>query len=167
VTNIERAHDRPLAEVKEDVVKAWTDDQRSLAVAKKASELVKSLEGGTPIADIASANKLEVVSVDAVTRASNPPGLSPASVNAIFAVKADGAGYALGGDGLSRIVFKVKSATLPPAGPAEAEGLAPRLKIAIEDDIMQAYVRKLEQELGLTVDEATLRAALRGSEEQQ
>src|SRR5262249_43813961 len=131
VTNIERAHERPLAEVKDRVVAAWTEDQRSQALAKKAQELVKSLESGTPIADIARDNKLEVTSVDAVTRSSNPPGLSAAAVNAIFSVKVDGAGYALGGDGLSRIVFKVKSANLPAITPIETASLSKSLKTSL------------------------------------
>ncbi|MBV9587976.1 MAG: SurA N-terminal domain-containing protein, partial [Hyphomicrobiales bacterium] len=84
VTNIERAHDRSLSEVKDEVVKAWTVDQRSLALAKKAADLVKRIDGGTPISDIGAENKLEVNSVDGVTRSSTPPGLSPAAVNSIF-----------------------------------------------------------------------------------
>ena len=167
VTKIERARDRPLDEVKDDVVRAWTDDQRSIALSKKAADLVKSLDSGTPIADLGGETKLEVVSVDAVTRSSNPPGLSPAAVNAIFSVKSGGAGYALGADGTSRIVFQVKSATLPPAGPNEAASLQPRLKAAIAADTMQAYVDRLEQELGRSIDEAAARAALRGSEAEQ
>jgi peptidyl-prolyl cis-trans isomerase D len=166
VTNIEHARERPLAEVKDEVVKAWTADQRSLALAKKAADLVKSLDSGTPMAEIAAANKLEIVSVDAITRASNPPGLSPAAVNAVFAVKADGAGFALAADGLGRVVFKVKSVSLAPAEPSETSSLSPRLKTALQDDIMQAYVRKLEADLGMSGDEAAARSALRGSESQ-
>jgi peptidyl-prolyl cis-trans isomerase D len=167
VSNIERAHDRPLTEIKDKVTEAWMADQRSLALAKKAGELVKSLEGGTPMAEIAKDNKLEVASIDAVTRAVNPPGLSPAAVNAIFSVKADGAGYALGADGVSRIVFKVKSASLPQADPTQMKSLSSRLKGALEQDMMEAYVRKLESELGLWIDAAAARAALRSSESDQ
>jgi peptidyl-prolyl cis-trans isomerase D len=164
VTNIERAHDRPLTEVKDEVVNAWIVDQRSVAVAKKAADLVKQIDGGTPIAQIAAEAKLEVNSVDGVTRSSTLPGLSPAAINAIFGVKADEAGYALGADGLSRIVFKVKSAMLPPADPTQAASLLPRLKTALEDDIMQAYVQKLETDLGVSVDQAAARNAVRASE---
>jgi peptidyl-prolyl cis-trans isomerase D len=165
VTNIEHAHDRPLAEVKDEVVNAWSADQRSVAVAKKAADLVKRIEGGTPIAEIAAEAKLEVNSVEGVTRSATPPGLSPAAVNAVFAVKSDGAGYALGADGLSRIVFKVKSATLPPADPSRSAALTPRLETALEDDIMQAYVQKLEADLGTSIDEAAARNAVRGGAE--
>ena len=165
VTNIEHAHDRPLAEVKDEVMNAWMADQRSVAVAKKAADFVKRIEGGTPIAEIAAEAKLEVNSVEGVTRSSTPPGLSPAAVNAVFAVKSDGAGYALGADGLSRIVFKVKSATLPPADPSRSAALTPRLETALEDDIMQAYVQKLEADLGTSIDEAAARNAVRGGAE--
>ena len=72
MTNIERAHDRPLAEVKDEVVNAWTDDQRSVALAKKAADFVKRIESGTPIAEIAAENKLEVNSVEGITRSSTP-----------------------------------------------------------------------------------------------
>ncbi|MFI5012182.1 MAG: SurA N-terminal domain-containing protein [Hyphomicrobiales bacterium] len=167
VTGIERARDRPLSEVKDEVVKAWTADQRSVALAKKAADLVKGLEGGTPIAEAAGAEKLEVNSVDDVTRSSTPPGLSAAAVNAVFSVKADGAGYAIGADGASRIVFKVKSVSLPPADPIEAASLSPRLKTALEDDIMQAYVQRLEADLGMSIDRAAAGAALRASDSQQ
>ncbi|MBV9115162.1 MAG: SurA N-terminal domain-containing protein [Hyphomicrobiales bacterium] len=164
VTNIERAHDRPLSEVKEEVVKAWTDDQRSVLLAKKAADLVKRIESGTPISDLGAENKLEVNSVDGVTRSSTPPGLSPAAVNAIFGVKTDGAGYALAADGSGRIVFKVKSATLPTTDPNQAAALTPRLKTALEDDMLQAYVQKLEGDLGTSIDESAARNAVRGAE---
>ena len=164
VTNIERAHDRPLSEVKEEVVKAWTDDQRSVLLAKKAADLVKRIESGTPISDLGAENKLEVNSVDGVTRSSTPPGLSPAAVNAIFGVKTDGAGYALAADGSGRIVFKVKSATLPITDPNQAAVLTPRLKTALEDDMLQAYVQKLEGDLGTSIDESAARNAVRGAE---
>ena len=164
VTNIERAHDRSLSEVKDEVVKAWTVDQRSLALAKKAADLVKRIDGGTPISDIGAENKLEVNSVDGVTRSSTPPGLSPAAVNSIFGVKAGGAGYALGADGASRIVFKVKSAILPAADQSQAAALSPRLKTAVEDDMLQAYVQKLEGDLGTSIDENAARNSVRGAE---
>ena len=166
VTNIERAHDRPLSEVKDEVVKAWTDDQRSVALAKKAADFVKRMESGTPITDIAAENKLEVNSVEGITRSSAPPGLSPAAVNAIFGVKSGGAGYALAADGLGRIVFKVKSVTLPPTDPNQAAALSPRLETALEDDITQAYVQKLETDLVTSVDEAAARGAVRGGAEE-
>jgi peptidyl-prolyl cis-trans isomerase D len=167
VTDIERARDRPLSEVKDEVIKAWTADQRAVALAKKAADLVKRLEGGTPIAEIAKEGKLEVSAVDGITRSSTPPGLSLAAVNAIFAVKADGAGYALAADGLGRIVFKVRSTTLPPADPVEFASLGPRLKATLEDDIMQAFVQKLEADLGVSVDQNAARAALRAADTQQ
>lgn len=165
VTNIERARDRPLSEVKDEVVKAWIEDQRSVALAKKAADLVKRINSGTAIAEIAAENKLEVNSVDGITRSSTPPGLSPAAVNAIFSVKSGDAGYALAPDGLGRIVFKVKSATLPATDPSRIAALTPRLKTALEDDITQAYVQKLQTDLGTTIDEAAARGAVRGSAE--
>ena len=164
VTNIERARDRPLSEVKDEVVKAWMDDQRSVALAKKAADLVNRIDGGTPMSEIAAENKVELKSVEGITRSSTPPGLSPAAVNAIFGVKSGGAGYALAPDGLGRIVFKVKSATLPAADPSRTAALTPRLKTALEDDITQAYVQKLQTDLGTTIDAAAARGAVRGAE---
>ena len=64
-----------------------------------------------------------------------------------------------------RIVFKVKSATLPPADPSRSAALTPRLETALEDDIMQAYVQKLEADLGTSIDEAAARNAVRGGAE--
>src|SRR5262249_53638764 len=144
VTDVEKARERPLAEVKDEVIKAWTEDQQVQALAKKAAELVKKIESGTPIADGAKEEKREVVRAEAVTPASTPPGLPPAAVNPIFAVKVDGAGYALGGDGASRIVFKVKSASVPATTPGETSALAPRLRSVLAADMMGAYVQKLE-----------------------
>jgi peptidyl-prolyl cis-trans isomerase D len=167
VAKIDPARDRPLAEVRTEVVNAWTADQRSVLLAKKAAELVKSLDGGAPIADLAKEAKLEVNAVEGITRSSTPPGLSPAAVNAVFSVKPDGAGYALGADGLSRIVFKVKAATLPPADPAATASLTPRLRVAVEDDLAQAYVQRLESDYGISIDQAAAQAALRGSDAQQ
>ena len=167
VNKIDPAHDRPLAEVKNEVVQAWTADQRSILLARKAGDLVKRLEGGTPIADIAKEVGVEVNSVDDVTRQTTPPGLSPAAVNAVFSVKSDGAGYALGADGQSRIVFKVKSASLPSADPTATANLSPRLKFALEDDMAQAYVQRLERDLGVSIDQGAVQAALRGSDTQQ
>jgi peptidyl-prolyl cis-trans isomerase D len=64
------------------------------------------------------------------------------------------------------MVFRVDSVSVPPfiRTTQEAERLSQQMGVAIGDDLLSQYVRKLQAELGLTMDARIVRNALGGAE---
>ncbi|GGC69618.1 peptidylprolyl isomerase [Chelatococcus reniformis] len=159
ITAIDASRDRPLDEVKPAVIALWRSDEIANRLAAKARELVTKIDGGEAVA--AAAAGLPVKSVDQIQRGVARDELSEPAVTQIFATYAGKAGSVAVADGNARVVFKVTSATVPPFGP---NALDPRLdeqiSLAVTDDLLTQYVRRLQNEMGITVNQQALRNAI-------
>jgi peptidyl-prolyl cis-trans isomerase D len=159
VQNIAPPRERTLDEVRPAVVEAWKADQVSQKLADKAADLVKRVQAGTPLADVAKELGVEVKPVAGITRQGTTSGLSPATVSQIFGTPVGSAAAALGATPGERVVFVVTKADVPPlpSSSQEAEQLNRQISIALGDDVIASYVAKLQSELGVTVNEALMR----------
>lgn len=165
VAGIEPAHQRTLDEVKDEVSKAWRDDEVRKALANKAADLVKAIDGGKTIENVAKENGgLEVKSSSSVKRG-GAEGLSPGLVAQIFNVEV-GKGGSASGDGLTRIVFKVNDSVVPPFDPdsEEAKAVSGQLTTAYSDDILTQYLAKAQADLGVKINAAAVNVAVGGGE---
>ena len=164
VTNVEKARERTLAEVKPTVEAAWRDDEIARRLSAKAAELIKKIEGGEAIEAIAKAEgDLDVKNV-ADARRIETTSLSPGVIARVFAVPVGSAGSAAG-DGQSRIVFKVLDAVTPTIDlDSDAmKGIDGQLKTSLGEDILVQYLAKLQSDLGVTINQAAARVATGGS----
>ena len=86
-------------------------------------------------------------------------GLTPAAVQQIFGTPVGGAGVALA-DGNGRVVFRVLDAATPPLDLKDKNiaGLLPQLESSLADDLFSQYVSGLQNQLGVHVNQAALRA---------
>lgn len=158
VAGIEPGRDRKLEEVKEQVEKNWRDEEVGRALAAKAADIVKGLQAGGSLADVAKAQGAAVQTVSGVKR-SGGGGLLPQVVAAIYNTTNGGAGSAAAPNG--RIIFKVTGSEVPAfdASTAAMKSAAANSRAAIAEDLVNQYLGKLQSDLGVTVNEAALRQA--------
>jgi peptidyl-prolyl cis-trans isomerase D len=158
VNAVEPSRQLPLDEVKPQVVKALQESEAQKQIAAKANELARKIDGGETLASIAAANGVAVQQANNVRRAGGS-GLTPAAVQQIFGTPVGGAGVALA-DGNGRVVFRVLDAATPPLDLKDKNiaGLLPQLESGLADDLFSQYVSGLQNQLGVHVNQAALRA---------
>ncbi len=158
----EPAHERNLDEVKDEVSKAWRDDELRRALTSKASDLVKAIEGGQSFEEAAKAVGGEVKTSSTVKRG-GAEGLSPGLVAQVFNTQVGKAGSAAG-DGLTRVVFQVNDSVVPPfeADSDEARSIADQLATTYSDDILTQYLAKVQSDLGVKINAGALNLAMGG-----
>jgi len=164
INAIEPSRQQPLDEVKGQVAEAVKTSEAQKALAAKANELVRKIEGGASIAEVARANDARLKEATGVRRA-GAEGLSEAAVAQIFALPVGASGVALADKG-GRYVLKVTDSTTPPLDPKDvalARAL-PQLEAAMADELLVQYIGGVEQQLGVKINQAALRTAL-GSEQ--
>ena len=165
VTAIEAAYDRPLEEIKPRLVTAWVADETAKKVADLASENLKKLEGGATLEQLAETLKSRVETANGLTRAGGSPQatlLGASLLTQIFVTPVNAFGQARSAIGSDRILFKVLAARVPPVDMASAaqKTLKQRIDAVYAEDIAQQYVRKIQTDLGTTVDERLLGLAV-------
>jgi peptidyl-prolyl cis-trans isomerase D len=87
---VEPARERPLAEVREEVTKAWQEAERRKRAHARAEELRQQASSPAALEQLARANPdVRLVTIDPVVRSDNgqPQGLNEAAVRALFATE--------------------------------------------------------------------------------
>lgn len=82
--SVTEARDRTLDEVRDRVVADWTSEQEKAALASKAGDIVKLIQGGKSFADVAAEQKLAVESKAGLRRGASDAVLSTDVVTAAF-----------------------------------------------------------------------------------
>ena len=158
VTKIEPARDRPFDEVKDKVAAAWRAEEVSKRLGEAASDLVKKLDAGGDVAELAKAANAEVKTAKDIKRAGGG-GLTGPVVEAVFGVGPDRAGSVSTPEG--RLVFKVTSDVTPPplASDPDVVSTEERLKGDLGRSLVEQYVDALKREIGVTIDQRVLQSA--------
>jgi peptidyl-prolyl cis-trans isomerase D len=158
VEAITAARDRPLDEVKDQVVARWREDEVTSRLKTKSTEMLDKIKAGTSFADAAAADKLKVEWRPGIKRSGSPSGLSPAAVTEIFNSEQDSAGSVEGASPAERLVFRVTEIKVPPLDPAaeEAKRLDEALKARIAEDLIAQYIARLQNEVGVSVNASAL-----------
>ena len=158
VTRIDPANDRAFDEVKDKVVQSWRRQETDKRLADSAADLVKKLDAGGDVAELAKGAKSEGKTAKDIRREGGG-GLSAAVVAAVFGVGPNQAGSVATPDG--RLVYKVTADTIPAPiagdpGVAQAED---RLKAQLSNGVVQQYVNALKREIGVTIDRRVMQSA--------
>lgn len=164
VTGIEPPRDRTLAEVRDQVVAQWKDEEAAGKVADKAAQLVKDIQGGKTLEAVATELGTEVKKAQGVRRQGADGGLPATAVSQVFGTAVGGVASAIGATPQERVILRVTSAEVPPlvASAQEASQLDDQIKVALGDDVLSAYVAKVQNELGVSINETVLRQAVGG-----
>jgi peptidyl-prolyl cis-trans isomerase D len=156
VLSITPSRERNLEEVKDQVEAKWRDDQISVRLRTKATEMVQKLEQGGKLADEAAAAGLKVESAVGFKRDGSPPGVPSGAVAAAFRTAKDGVGQTPGAGGSEWIVFRVTDVTVPPVDVSseDMKKLKETLERAMTDEQVAQYVTRLEKDIGTNINEA-------------
>jgi peptidyl-prolyl cis-trans isomerase D len=164
VQDIVKTRQKPLEEVKADVEAAWRKDQIRAKLNDKARDLVARLDRKEPIAEVAKSSGVEVKTSQPLKRQGSEQGLPSAAVGQAFSLGEGGASSAIGGDGVSRVVFQLTKVTPPePLSEAQAQGLEQQLSAQIGDDNFTQYLSRITKDAGVTIDQKALTAVVGGS----
>ncbi|GGF59589.1 peptidylprolyl isomerase [Azorhizobium oxalatiphilum] len=160
VTEITPSRERPFDEAKDQVASRWAEDEVAKAVDAKAKALLAELQGGKPMADVATANSLEVKT--ATFKRSRAEGdFTAEALTQVFSLPQSGFGMAAGTGNAEQLVFQVTKIDVP-AGAVDPR-IASQLQQQIESDVMQAYLSEVQKTLGLKVNERTFLQATGGA----
>ncbi len=162
VAGVEPSHPLPLADVRGRVEAAWHQDEVAKRLAAKGEALVKAVNGGKPLAAVATEEGLKVQHSGDVRRG-GAPALSQGVVAAVFDVAVHKAGSAAAPEG-GRTLFLVLDALVPPLDDRDAsfQGLVAQVQDGFLDDMLGQYLARLEQRYGIRVNTKALAAAMGG-----
>ncbi len=160
VAAVDPARPKTLGEVKPLVEAAWARQETAKRLDAKATELVKSLDGGQSMREVAASLGNPPVGEATDVKRTGAKGLSNEAVMRVFDVPVGGAGSAPSGEA-ERIVFRVRSSVVPPLDPASAQAtqIAERYRAALSEDLLGAYLSKVGAEIGAKVNQEALRNA--------
>ncbi len=158
VLDIRPSRERPLDEVKDQVEARWRDEEIAARLKTKTTEILEKLKAGTPLAEVAAAEKLKVEWRPGLKRGTPPPGIPTRSLDEIFRTPKDATGTADGATATDRIVFRVTEITVPPLDlqSDEAKRMDEALRRAISDDLLAQYIGRLQNEVGVTINQTAL-----------
>lgn len=162
VTAVSAPRDRELAEVRERVVTAWKAAETQERLTARADEIRQQVADGGDLAAIATGAGLTVETATGVTRVGEPPaGLTPQIVEAAFGGPKGYAAVAEGTNG-GRIVVVTTGVTVPAyfSGAPDLAQAEEQFSGEFGNDVLTQYVYQLQQQLGVTVNQAALQSAI-------
>ena len=158
---------KPFDQVKDEVKKDWSLDERRTRLAKYTEDLVKQLSGGKTLEDVAKDLKTQAVPTEPLKRDGLTINVLPVAVTQAFALPQGGYGSAPSGVEEGRIVFQVDKVTPPaPLDQPSLEALKRQIKNFISEDIVGEYFSALESRYGVTINQQALAKLAGGNEEQ-
>lgn len=139
--------ERPLPEVRERVLAAWTAEEIGKRINERAEALLTRLRNGEPMSALAAEIGKPVQVVENVKRGAAPPGLSANAAAQAFAGPEGHVANAESDTPPARILIRVDRVTAPAyfAEAADARAIKEQLAGALRNDILQSYYRQLLQ----------------------
>jgi peptidyl-prolyl cis-trans isomerase D len=165
VTGVTAPHERPLAEVHDQVVKSWKDGQRAKQLDAGAAALKTRLDNKEDFATAAASLGLTVKKADKLTRVTKPSGdLSADALAAVFLAQQGTAAVASGPDPMTRVVFVVDNIVVPDfvASSAEATEARRRLSGQLTTSLLGLYVAQLQSQSSVKFNQGALQQVLGG-----
>lgn len=164
VQDIIPSRQKTFEEAREDVTKAWREDQLRTKLVELSQELQKRIEGGEPIADVAKSVNAETRDTKALKRTDVEPGLPFSAIAQAFALPKGGVNAVVGTDRASRVIFQVKDVIDPkPAEGMVLSGIQEQLKQSVAADNLSQFILAARTDLGAQVNQQQF-SALTGVE---
>src|SRR5664279_2761446 len=156
VTGITPARERTLDEVKDQVETRWRDDEIGKRLQAKTDDMLGKLKAGGTLAQLATESGLKVVTASDLQRG-RAGGFAPAKlVEAAFKTPKGLPASAAGDQESARFVFRVTDVVDPTPDPIASKQITSTLQNAYSDDLVGGYVTRLENDLGVTLNQQAL-----------
>ena len=163
VTGITPARERTLDEVKDQVETRWRDDEIAKRLQAKTDDMLGKFKAGTTLAQLATESGLKVVTAADLQRG-KPGGFAPAKlVDAAFKTIKGVPASAEGDQVTTRFVFRVTDVVDATLDPIASKAIATSLQNSYTDDIIGAYVTRLENDFGVTLNQQALTQVFGGA----
>ena len=163
VTGITPARERTLEEVKDQVETRWRDDEIAKRLQAKTDDMLGKFKAGTTLAQLATESGLKVVTAADLQRG-KPGGFAPAKlVDAAFKTIKGVPASAEGDQVTARFVFRVTDVVDATLDPIASKAIATSLQNSYTDDIIGAYVTRLENDFGVTLNQQALAQVFGGA----
>jgi peptidyl-prolyl cis-trans isomerase D len=156
VAGITPSRERPLDEVRERVVERWRDDEAARRLEERAEAMKKRLDANDKFEAVATGLKVETR--EKLMRDKPADGIDADALAAIFETAQGKAGISVGDDRISRVVFRVTAVNTPAAGGQVSQRTA-TLAGTLQDDLLVQYVMRLQEQIGVRVNDANFRNA--------
>jgi peptidyl-prolyl cis-trans isomerase D len=166
VSGITPSRERTLDEVKDQVTVHWRDDEIAKRLQAKTDDMLGKLKAGIKLAQLATESGLKVETATELQRG-KPGGFAPAKlVEAAFKTPKGMPASAAGDQETARYVFDVTDVTDPKPDPASAayKQITTSLQNSYADDLVGAYVTKLESDFGVTINQQALIQVIGGAQ---
>jgi peptidyl-prolyl cis-trans isomerase D len=165
VTGITPSRERTLDEVKDQVATRWRDDEVAKRLQTKSDDMLAKLKAGGTLAQLAAESGLKVQTAADLQRR-KPGGFVPAKVvDIVFKTPKGAPGSAESDKTTERFVYRVTDIVEPKldAASPEAKQLSTSLKTSYTDDIVAEYIARLENDFGVTLNQAALNQVIGGA----
>jgi len=163
VTGITPARERTLDEVKDQVEARWRDDEIAKRLQAKSEDMVGKLKAGSTLAQLATESGLKVVTATDLQRG-KPGGFAPAKlVDTAFKSPKGVPASAEGDQVTARFVFRVTDIVDPTLDPIASKAITASLQNSYTDDIVGAYVTRLESDFGVTLNQQAITQVFGGA----
>ncbi|SDU11321.1 peptidylprolyl isomerase [Stappia sp. ES.058] len=158
VSDVIPARDRALEEVRDNVVAAWTQEQRTERLDTLASEVLVELDDGRTLESIAQERGLQVSTAEGLRRNAENDVFSPGAIEGVFSGPVGTTGRAARDSDGARIVFKVEAVNSPAFFRADGEiaALDNRLGEALQNSVVGEYVSQRQSALGVSVNQSNI-----------
>jgi peptidyl-prolyl cis-trans isomerase D len=158
VDGAEEAKQRPLEEVRDEVMRLWRHSQVTLLTQEKGDALVDELESGKSLDDLAAENGLSIEVSPPMTRNENDPAITPSPrfAAALFQIETGGVAGLPVADGyiIARLDDVIPADASSDNAALEATELA--LTQSLKADFFDLYMSALESEHQVQVNQVIL-----------
>jgi peptidyl-prolyl cis-trans isomerase D len=165
VVAITPSRERPLDEVKDQVEARWREQEIAARLTTKATGILDKLKAGTTLADVAAQDRLKVETLSGLRRGQPSGPLPAAAVDTVFRTAKDAAGTAEASEPAEQVVFRVTDIVVPTLdkGSEDAKRILETLNRGLSEDILGEYIAKLENEIGVTLNQSALNQVIGGA----
>lgn len=163
VAAVEPARPLTFAEVRPQVEASWRQNETATRLADKGTELVKAVDGGQTVEQVAASLGLPLQHANDVRRAGGGGGMNPAVTAQVFNDHVGKAGAAAG-EGDTRVVFKILGSAVPPLDPdtPQVKQLDTQYRRWLAEDMLGSYLTGIEGKIGVRINPEAYRNAIGG-----
>lgn len=156
VENVTPSALRPFEDVRDDVIAAWTADERQKQMLAKAEELANNINSGSDIATLAIDDGASLKETGLSKRTGQGLGndVNPAIAAALFTLEAGKAKAIQTGEDI--LVVRLGDIKHADAQTADTSMITDELKSAISEDILSQYLGYLRDEISVTVNNTVI-----------
>ena len=160
VDEVTPARQKPLDEVRDQVIADWKAEKANEALGAKATEVADKVKNGESLDMVAADLGVAVEQKYSLKRGDEDPVFGQAAVEAAFGGPQGLAGVAADAGGQNRIVFKVMSVNSGSGADAVQDQDRQQISARVADDLLDQMVTELRDTYGVSINQTLAERAI-------